>query len=156
MNESKDFWAHPFLLIIIMLDEQLAQLNRGVSQNNQAVSSLELQIGKLIGPDRASRNRPDQSNITRLMEEAHTSLKGSIKMLDAINWMCRAIKLLLEAGRELDATQSPDSSLKKLWFQVEQYLKDTNRLCESLQADPQMSEKRCQAQIDIVRASSHL
>jgi hypothetical protein len=154
MDESKDFWAHPFVLIIIMLDMQLAQLNHGVSQNNRLVSGLESQIGKLIDPDKASRSRPEQSNITRLMEEAHTALKGSIKMVDAINWMSRAVDLLIEAGCELDATQPPGSYLKKLWLHVEQYLKDTHRLCESLRADPQMSEKRCQAQIDIVCSSS--
>jgi hypothetical protein len=36
------------------------------------------------------------------MGEAHTTLKDSIKILDAVHWVSRAIALLLEVGKELN------------------------------------------------------
>ncbi|KAJ0108741.1 hypothetical protein J7T55_011231 [Diaporthe amygdali] len=39
---------------------------------------------------------------TELMKNAHDVLKRSIRLLDTLNWMDRAIKILLEAGDALD------------------------------------------------------
>lgn len=39
---------------------------------------------------------------TELMKNAHDVLKKSIRLLDTLNWMERAVKILLDAGDELD------------------------------------------------------
>lgn len=107
-----------------------------------------------------------------LMKEAHDVLKGSIQLLDTLRWMERAVKLLIQAGDELDSrmtelqqkksskvTANNDSEefhneLSCHWQEIRQYLDCTWRLCTSLETDRRMSELRCRAQIDIVRAPS--
>jgi hypothetical protein len=157
LNDVKEYWDHPLLLVMIMLDEQLTEIDHGVAANNQEVTRVENTVsGRLPG---------ENHSMTHLMDNAHTALKGSIKLLDAVHWMSRAVSMLLEAGTELDERVSKDvgppskkagevsspSPLKKNWVSMKQYLEDMSRLCDSLEADPMMSEKRCQAQIDIVR-----
>lgn len=53
---------------------------------------------------------------TELMKNAHDVLKRSIRLLDTLNWMERAIKILLDAGDQLegvrsDAEESPASAV---------------------------------------------
>jgi hypothetical protein len=108
-----------------------------------------------------------------LMKEAHDVLKGAIQLLDTLRWMERAVKLLIQAGDELDARlteakqQTPekvgpassdeeDNELSYHWHEIRQYLDCTWRLCTSLETDRRMSELRCRAQIDIVRFVSHV
>lgn len=43
---------------------------------------------------------------TELMKNAHDVLKRSIRLLDTLNWMERAIKILLAAGDELEGVRS--------------------------------------------------
>lgn len=48
---------------------------------------------------------------TELMKNAHDALKSSIRLLDTLNWMERVIKVLLDAGDELDdVRQGSDSA----------------------------------------------
>ncbi|KAI1084050.1 hypothetical protein F5B20DRAFT_526502 [Whalleya microplaca] len=103
-----------------------------------------------------------------LMKEAHDVLKGAIQLLDTLRWMERAVKLLIQAGDELDVRvkelraqavakgqvkpgeeDEPDE-LTLHWHEIRQYLDCTWRLCTSLETDRRMSELRCRAQIDII------
>lgn len=45
---------------------------------------------------------PVYKKSTELMKNAHDVLKKSIRLLDTLNWMERAVKILLDAGDELD------------------------------------------------------
>jgi len=126
----------------------LKQLLHPHRNANHLVGQVEDEEKLSITED-TSQDNPNQSNITRLMVDAHTALKGSIKALDVVHWLSRAVKTLLEAGEELNK-RHPYGSADQDWFHLEAYLKDISRLCESLEADPQMAEKRCRAQIDIV------
>ncbi|KAK6204100.1 hypothetical protein LQW54_008454 [Pestalotiopsis sp. IQ-011] len=102
-----------------------------------------------------------------LMKEAHDVLKGAIQLLDTLRWMERAVKLLIQAGDELDVRMSDmrqqnankpgsavqdddDNELPYHWHEIRQYLDCTWRLCTSLETDRRMSELRCRAQIDII------
>ncbi|KAI1843809.1 hypothetical protein JX266_010068 [Neoarthrinium moseri] len=102
-----------------------------------------------------------------LMKEAHDVLKGAIQLLDTLRWMERAVKLLIQAGDEMDArltelkqqtagktgsapTFDEDNELSHHWHEIRQYLDCTWRLCTSLETDRRMSELRCRAQIDII------
>lgn len=109
-----------------------------------------------------------------LMKEAHDVLKGAIKLLDTLRWMERALKLIIQAGDELDARvkerrrhqeaarggdvdpeeddedEEEEDDLTVHWHEMRQYLDCIWRLCTSLETDRRMSELRCRAQIDIV------
>ncbi|KAI5864362.1 hypothetical protein GGS23DRAFT_564030 [Durotheca rogersii] len=118
--------------------------------------------------DTASFYDPDYvpPQTIHLMKEAHDVLKGAIQLLDTLRWMERALKLIIQAGDELDArlhelrpqqgepSQQPrddaDEELTEHWHEIRQYLDCTWRLCTSLETDRRMSELRCRAQIDII------
>ncbi|KAI1766478.1 hypothetical protein GGR53DRAFT_486240 [Hypoxylon sp. FL1150] len=102
-----------------------------------------------------------------LMKEAHDVLKGAIQLLDTLRWMERALKLIIQAGDELDARvgelraqavgkgqvkedEEEEDELTVHWHEIRQYLDCTWRLCTSLETDRRMSELRCRAQIDII------
>lgn len=104
-----------------------------------------------------------------LMKEAHDVLKGAIRLLDTLRWMERALKLIIQAGDELDVrvkelraqavakgqlkqeeADETDDDLTVHWHEIRQYLDCTWRLCTSLETDRRMSELRCRAQIDII------
>lgn len=103
-----------------------------------------------------------------LMKEAHDVLKGAIQLLDTLRWMERALKLIIQAGDELDARvrelravaiekgqikkeeEDEEDDLSVHWHEIRQYLDCTWRLCTSLETDRRMSELRCRAQIDII------
>ncbi|KAF2434099.1 hypothetical protein EJ08DRAFT_23525 [Tothia fuscella] len=157
LDAANKFWAHPLVLVIVMLDAQLTELDRGVANNNLEVTAVESSVASVSGRDDIS--------MPQLMNNAHTALKGSIKLLDAIHWLSRSLSVLTEVGDELNTHLSrsqpfSSSSNKNVnkhtslvirdWVQMKQYLQDMSRLCDSLEADPVMSEKRCQAQIDIL------
>lgn len=102
-----------------------------------------------------------------LMKEAHDVLKGAIQLLDTLRWMERALKLIIQAGDELDVRiselktqaiekgqvkedEDEEDELTVHWHEIRQYLDCTWRLCTSLETDRRMSELRCRAQIDII------
>lgn len=47
---------------------------------------------------------------TELMKNAHDVLKNSIRLLDTLNWMERAIQILLDAGDQLDDVRQGNDS----------------------------------------------
>ncbi|KAI1480459.1 hypothetical protein F4774DRAFT_84438 [Daldinia eschscholtzii] len=122
-------------------------------------------------PEVASYYDPDYvpPQTIHLMKEAHDVLKGAIQLLDTLRWMERALKLIIQAGDELDMrvkelraqavargelkkeeAEEFDDELTVHWHEIRQYLDCTWRLCTSLETDRRMSELRCRAQIDII------
>ncbi|XDG03088.1 hypothetical protein ABKA04_002703 [Annulohypoxylon sp. FPYF3050] len=119
------------------------------------------------GPEANTYFDPDYvpPQTIHLMKEAHDVLKGAIQLLDTLRWMERALKLIIQAGDELDARvnelraqavargqakEDEDDELTVHWHEIRQYLDCTWRLCTSLETDRRMSELRCRAQIDII------
>ncbi|OTB04853.1 hypothetical protein M426DRAFT_320437 [Hypoxylon sp. CI-4A] len=120
------------------------------------------------GPEPAGFYDPDYvpPQTIHLMKEAHDVLKGAIQLLDTLRWMERAVKLIIQAGDELDARvkelraqaiakgqvqeDDEEDELTVHWHEIRQYLDCTWRLCTSLETDRRMSELRCRAQIDII------
>ncbi|KAI0900591.1 hypothetical protein F4806DRAFT_449180 [Annulohypoxylon nitens] len=119
------------------------------------------------GPEANTYFDPDYvpPQTIHLMKEAHDVLKGAIQLLDTLRWMERALKLIIQAGDELDARvnelraqavargqakDDEDDELTVHWHEIRQYLDCTWRLCTSLETDRRMSELRCRAQIDII------
>ncbi|KAI4862447.1 hypothetical protein F4820DRAFT_430437 [Hypoxylon rubiginosum] len=120
-------------------------------------------------PETASFYDPDYvpPQTIHLMKEAHDVLKGAIQLLDTLRWMERALKLIIQAGDELDVRvrelreqavekgqvkeeEDEEDDLTVHWHEIRQYLDCTWRLCTSLETDRRMSELRCRAQIDII------
>ncbi|RYP72767.1 hypothetical protein DL769_004383 [Monosporascus sp. CRB-8-3] len=111
-----------------------------------------------------SDNVPPQT--IHLMKEAHDVLKGTIKLLDTLRWTERAVKLIMQAGDELNnrvkemrrhavargeiQDEDEEDELSVHWYEMRQYLDCIWRLCTSLETDRRMSELRCRAQIDII------
>jgi hypothetical protein len=147
-----------------MIDAALVRLEASITHNHDEVTALENDVAICAGfikPD----HEVQLPTITQLMDRAHTALKGGIKLLDTVRWTARAVKLLLDAGNELDeavrvystTSQIPariaSRSVGEDWVEVKQYLEDLLRLCDSFEAEPTMSLERCKAQSDIVSIS---
>lgn len=67
-------------------------------------------IGR-AGTRNGDRQQPVYKKSTELMKSAHDVLKRSIRLLDTMNWMERAIRILLDAGDALeDVRQGSDFS----------------------------------------------
>ncbi|KAI1506232.1 hypothetical protein F5X99DRAFT_404279 [Biscogniauxia marginata] len=142
---------------------------------------VEEKVGYGHGHDRRTQERSAPSPVDsylepdyvppqtiHLMKEAHDVLKGAIQLLDTLRWMERAVKLLIQAGDELDvrakelraqavargevkpSKADEQDELAHHWFEIRQYLDCTWRLCTALETDRRMSELRCRAQIDII------
>lgn len=123
LESCRAHWAHPLIMPVVLLQVQLMRCEEAVSDNNSNVSSLELDVSNIAGFegfegfDTASRRlqrqlshskdgtKTGQSwgplNMTNLMKKAHEVLKDSVKLLDTIRWMERAVKLLILCGDEL-------------------------------------------------------
>ncbi|RYP75331.1 hypothetical protein DL771_002427 [Monosporascus sp. 5C6A] len=86
-----------------------------------------------------------------LMKEAHDVLKGTIKLLDTLRWTERAVKLIMQAGDELNnrvkemrrravargeiQDEDEEDELSVHWYEMRQYLDCIWRLCTSLETD---------------------
>ncbi|KAF5004409.1 hypothetical protein FDECE_9103 [Fusarium decemcellulare] len=118
LESCKTHWAHPLIMPVVLLQVQFMRCEEAVIENNSNVASLEYDVSNIAGFDlqdstnrRLSRtfsNGKDGSRVawgpmtmTKLMKRAHEVLKDTIKLLDTIRWMERAIKVLILAGDEL-------------------------------------------------------
>ncbi|RYP89166.1 hypothetical protein DL770_004538 [Monosporascus sp. CRB-9-2] len=104
-----------------------------------------------LDPDRV----PPQT--IHLMKEAHDVLKGTIKLLDTLRWTERAVKLIVQAGDELNnrvkemrqhavargeiQDEDEEDELSVHWHEMRQYLDCIWRLCTSLETDRQFRRK---------------
>lgn len=135
LESCRAHWAHPLITPVVLLQVQFMRCEEAVMENNVGVTALERDVSDIAGfdagdasPDRHSRRRrqmghDENGNIvwgpmtmTRLMKRAHEVLKDTIKLLDTIRWMERAVKVLILAGDEL-AERMGSNSGSSLRFQ---------------------------------------
>lgn len=118
MEACRAHWAHPLVTPVTMLQVQFALSERAMAENTKEVDTLEHDVERMAGFDcmdsRPGRGRPSISTAgsggtfvppkrpTELMKNAHEAFKRSVKFLDTISWMERAVKILLQAGDALD------------------------------------------------------
>ncbi|RKL18370.1 hypothetical protein BFJ68_g4072 [Fusarium oxysporum] len=118
LESCRNHWAHPLIMPVVLLQVQFMRCEEAVIENNSNVAHLEYDVSNIAGFDatetgrRLSRtfsNGKDgeriawgPSTMTKLMKRAHEVLKDTIKLLDTIRWMERAIKVLILAGDELN------------------------------------------------------
>ncbi|KAI1388187.1 uncharacterized protein F4822DRAFT_428810 [Hypoxylon trugodes] len=145
-----------------MVESKVGAGRRSHDFSNSTTPAPPPETSKYFDPDYV----PPQT--IHLMKEAHDVLKGAIQLLDTLRWMERALKLIIQAGDELDVRVKElraqtvakgqlkaeeaeiDEELSVHWHEIRQYLDCTWRLCTSLETDRRMSELRCRAQIDII------
>lgn len=120
LESCRAHWAHPLVMPVVLLQVQFMRCEEAVGENNANVSSVEGEVSAMAGfleeleetmgprlQRRMSQLTKDGEGswapltTTNLMKKAHEVLKGSIKLLDTIRWMERAIKLLILCGDEL-------------------------------------------------------
>ncbi|KAM5356085.1 hypothetical protein ACJ41O_002731 [Fusarium nematophilum] len=119
LESCRTHWAHPLIMPVVLLQVQFMRCEEAVIENNANVASLEYDVSNIAGFDlqdpsgrRLSRtfsNGKDGTRVawgpmtmTKLMKRAHEVLKDTIKLLDTIRWMERAVKVLILAGDELN------------------------------------------------------
>ena len=141
----------------------------GGGRNQSTAEYSQVDDTMSLDPD----NVPPQT--IHLMKEAHDVLKGAIKLPDTLRWMERALKLIMQAGDEIDSRlrdmrhaaagaggdkgELEDEEFDTMalhWHEMRQYVDCVWRLCTSLETDRRMSELRCRAQIDIVSSRKSL
>ncbi|KPM45465.1 hypothetical protein AK830_g1076 [Neonectria ditissima] len=117
LESCRAHWAHPLIMPVVLLQVQFMRCEEAVSDNNMNVTVLEYDVSNISGFDteelsphrlRRQMSRDENGNITwgpmtmtNLMKRAHEVLKDTIKLLDTIRWMERAVKVLILAGDEL-------------------------------------------------------
>lgn len=118
LESCRDHWAHPLVMPVILLQVDFMRCEEGVAFNTLDVVALEEEVGGTFAFGGTTKNgkrsrkhgkddQPEQQqwgpmNMTVLMQKAHTVLRGTIKLLDTIRWMERAVKLLILSGDELN------------------------------------------------------
>lgn len=127
LESCRAHWAHPLIMPVVLLQVQFMRCEEAVSDNNLNVAALEHDVSNISGFDaeptqkRLRRQRTNSSGsggkvvwgpmtMTNLMKRAHEVLKDSIKLLDTIRWMERAVKVLILAGDELAERMGSTSS----------------------------------------------
>ncbi|CAG7556932.1 unnamed protein product [Fusarium equiseti] len=118
LESCRTHWAHPLIMPVVLLQVQFLRCEEAVSENNSNVAHLEYDVSNIAGFDKSESGRRlsrtfsngkdgeritwGPSTMTKLMKRAHEVLKDTIKLLDTIRWMERAIKVLILAGDELN------------------------------------------------------
>ncbi|KAK4163276.1 hypothetical protein QBC43DRAFT_319820 [Cladorrhinum sp. PSN259] len=193
MEACRSQWAHPLVTPVTMLQVQFALSERAMAENAKEVATLEQDVERMAGFDimdtKPVKGRPSISTggtgqtfvipkrPTELMKNAHEAFKRSVKFLDTISWMERAVKILLQAGDALDEVRCDsdgddpapfmgggrvatgfvrarilEDPMSAHWHEIRQYLESLQQLCMSLETDRAMLELRCKSQIDIIFA----
>ncbi|KXX80206.1 hypothetical protein MMYC01_204238 [Madurella mycetomatis] len=122
LEACKLHWAHPFITPVVLLQVQFSRTEEAIADNISHVKSLESRVSNFSTSEFSSREtRKDKiirrlslgnedpekppvlghQNMASLMRNAHDVLKESIKLLDTVRWMERAVKLMVQAGDEL-------------------------------------------------------
>ena len=196
MEACRSHWSHPLATPVVLLQAQFARTEEAIAENNVEVTVVEADVSNMAGfhayegrtRGRLSFSRSPSlvgpqampKKTTELMKNAHDVLKRSIRLLDTIRWMERAVKILLDAGDALDAVMQDDDEtgppldvpvplsargrvgttllrarilenpMSSHWHEIRQYLEGLLQLCMALGTERVMLELRCKAQIDIV------
>jgi hypothetical protein len=151
----RERWAHPFCILLVMLDLHWREIEREVLVSDSEIAILEDVTSKLVEFGYTRHAQEDSRSMTDLMKDAQDAMKEAVKLFDAIQWMQRTLNLLYTTGQELHKnmemrTTSKVSPLETDWLEIRQYLEDLSRLCQSVEPRPIMVEKRCRAQLDLV------
>ncbi|CAI6095489.1 unnamed protein product [Clonostachys chloroleuca] len=117
LESCRDHWAHPLVMPVILLQVDFVRCEEAVAENTLDVIHLEQLIigahGSGSGMEKLSRRHSNLSrddskvdhygpmNMASPMRRAHEVLRGTIKLLDTIRWMERAVKILMLSGDEL-------------------------------------------------------
>ncbi|KAI6780186.1 Molybdenum cofactor sulfurase [Emericellopsis cladophorae] len=117
LESCRDQWAHPLVMPVILLQVQFMRCEEAVQENSLDVVALEQEVSSTLSTDgfeasdpkirRRLGNGGDEvkawgaMNMTNLMKRAHEVLRDTIKLLDTIRCMERAVKLLIISGDEL-------------------------------------------------------
>lgn len=123
LEACKLHWAHPFITPVVLLQVQFSRTEEAIADNICHVKALEIRVGNFSASESSSREARKKDKIIRrlslgnedlekppvlghqnmasLMRNAHDVLKESIKLLDTVRWMERAVKLMVQAGDEL-------------------------------------------------------
>ncbi|KAK0747395.1 hypothetical protein B0T21DRAFT_3819 [Apiosordaria backusii] len=117
MQSCKNHWAHPLVTPVVLLQVQFLLSERAVAENEKDIAKVEYDVERMAGfetLDSRPKSRSSSASSghgngfvhpkrpTELMKNAHDAFKKSIKLLDTITWMDRAVGLLLHAGDELE------------------------------------------------------
>jgi hypothetical protein len=123
MEACRSHWAHPFIMPVVLLQVQFSRTEEAVAENNNNVMVLQAEVGSIAGfeafeveNDKRSKQsrrfsfgkdtadqlpRLGPMDMTNIMKNAHEVLKDSVKLLDTVRWMERAVEMLIQAGDEL-------------------------------------------------------
>ncbi|VBB86210.1 Putative protein of unknown function [Podospora comata] len=117
MQACKPHWAHPLVTPVVLLQMQFLLSERAVAENEKDISKVEQDVERMAGFETIDSRPKSRSNSTssgatggyshpkrptELMKNAHDAFKKSIKLLDTITWMDRAVGVILRAGDELE------------------------------------------------------
>ena len=117
LESCRDQWAHPLVMPVILLQVQFMRCEEAVQENSLDVVALEQEVSSTLSTDGFEASDPKirsrlgnggdgvkawgPMNMTNLMKRAHEVLRDTIKLLDTIRCMERAVKLLIISGDEL-------------------------------------------------------
>ena len=123
LEACRSHWVHPFITPVVLLQVQFSRTEEAIADNIAFVWALESEVSNFSGFGSSTgetRKKPKtiqrltlsnkgpekplavpHPNMASLMRSAHEVLKESIKLLDTVRWMERAVKIMVEAGDEL-------------------------------------------------------
>jgi hypothetical protein len=123
-------------------------LEAGILVNIKSIEKYEAEISRLPSLDMDARPLAERVNVTDLLTKLHATLKDAIKLLDATNWVDKAVIMLNRIGDELN--EVPQFSSSSIWVEMQPFLEDIGGIVDHLKPDPVMTQQRCMSQIDIV------
>jgi hypothetical protein len=147
------YWAHPLLVPVLLLDMLMFSLEGEIVDNITLIQGIETTVSNLPSLGMDARPLAERENVTSLLTNLHDTIKQAIKLLDAARWMQKAAHMLLSIGGDLNKNAELQNTLemKREWAEIKEFLEDLIRITEYLVPDPEMTQQRCQSQIDIVR-----
>lgn len=145
------YWAHPLLVPVLLLDMLMSSLEGEILVNIDSIKNIETTVSQLPSLGVDARPLAERENVTSLLTNLHDTVKHAIKLLDAARWMQRAAEMLLDVGGDLAKLHNNTLGMKREWDEIKEFLEDLRRITEYLVPDPEMTQHRCQSQIDIVR-----
>jgi hypothetical protein len=148
LDSCPTLWPHPLLVPILLLDMLMDSLEAGILVNIKSIEKYEAEISRLPSLDMDARPLAERVNVTDLLTKLHATLKDAIKLLDATNWVDKAVIMLNRIGDELN--EVPQFSSSSIWAEMQPFLEDIGGIVDHLKPDPVMTQQRCMSQIDIV------
>ncbi|KAH8897473.1 hypothetical protein GQ53DRAFT_680105, partial [Thozetella sp. PMI_491] len=135
MEACRAHWGHPLVTAVVMLQVQFARTEAAIVDNTSEVFRLEQDVSGLVGfgafdSRLQARSRTSTISVggqnptpngeatmalgkstTLLMKRAHDALRRSIRLLDTVRWMDRAVHMLIKAGDEMGDLLADDEDV---------------------------------------------